>query len=158
MPRGASCLPGTVEHGLPDGQRSSGGSRGWAHPRQATAVAGGVKACRIGLDSVSHGNERSATAGGRLPLLQLQRQRSNRGRPSVGATRRQTAPLTAPGLSKVQRPGALLPGWGATPQGRGPSEAGPAPAPAPGSSTAELVSVLSSFHSLHMRSPLGGHI
>lgn len=95
VPCSAPCLPGTVEPGLPGGQPSGGSSRGWAHPRQATAVAGGVKACRIGLDSVSHGNERSATAGGRLPLLQLQRQRqrqrSTRGRPSVGATRRQTA-------------------------------------------------------------------
>ena len=44
VPCGATSLPGTAKLGVLDGQRSSGGSRGQAHPRQATAVAGGVKA------------------------------------------------------------------------------------------------------------------
>lgn len=155
VPCGAPCPPGTVEPGLSDGQPSGSSSRGWAHPRQATAVAGGVKACRIGLDSVSHGSERSATAGGRLPLLQLQRQRSTRGRPSVGATRRQTAPLTAPGLSKVQRPCALLPGWGVYLRGEGRAgwsqrqrQAAVPPCSCP----------FCRHSSFRKRSPLGGHI
>lgn len=67
----------------------------------------------VGMDRAASASacERSATAGGRLPTLQLQRQRSDMGASVGRSTPAADCPLTAPGMSKVQRPTALPPGW-----------------------------------------------
>lgn len=95
MPCGARCLPGAVKHGCSGSQHSGSNSWGWAHLRQAAAVAGRVKAwssCWIGFGQRQLRHAAAPPPADACPRCSSSVSAATWGCPSVGAPRRQTAP------------------------------------------------------------------